>query len=141
MKKLIHEYEPIRIHLTRYALAFYNQAAHTALSNASSSVPRRVARWILMMQDRLPADSIPLTHELIADMLDIRRPGVTIALKHLEDKGLILTERGLIVVLDRHELEVLASDFYGLPEMEYHRLMGVSEGTPGVASIDQAASN
>jgi len=126
LKTLIREHDVIRTHLTRYALAFYNQAAHTALSNASSAISRRIARWLLMMRDRLPDNDIPLTHHTISDMLDIRRPGVTIALKELGKQNLVEMKRGIIFICDREGLEVLASDFYGLPEMEYQRLMGIT---------------
>jgi CRP-like cAMP-binding protein len=126
MKKIIGEHADIRTHLTRYALAFYNQAAHTALSNASSAIPRRIARWLLMMRDRWPGDEIPLTHDIVADMLDIGRPGVTVALKELENQALIEMDRGHTTIRNREGLELLASDFYGLPEMEYQRLMGVA---------------
>lgn len=125
LKKILGEDAEVRTHLTRYALAFYNQAAHTALSNASSAIPRRIARWLIMMRDRLPDNEIPLTHEVIAEMLDIARPGVTVALKELENKNFIEMQRGFILIRDREGLEALAGDFYGLPEMEYERLMGV----------------
>jgi CRP-like cAMP-binding protein len=124
LQEILAEHTPIRVHFSRYALAFYNQAAHTALSNASSSVPRRLARWLLMILDRLPCNEIPMTHETVGEMLDIRRSGITTTLSEMETAGIIELQRGSIVVLKRENLEVIADDFYGLPEMEYERLMG-----------------
>jgi CRP-like cAMP-binding protein len=110
--------------LLRYSLAFYNQAAHTALSNAASSLDERVARWILMADDRLPHNEIPLTHERIATMLHARRAGVTTALQELQVAGLVEVKRSLIEILDRKGLEVVAGRFYGRPEVEFSRLIG-----------------
>jgi CRP-like cAMP-binding protein len=124
LEELLARHSAIRIHVTRYALAFYNQAAHTALSNSSSSVPRRLARWLLMILDRLPDNEIAMTHETIGDMLDIRRSGISTTLAEMESSNILELHRGKIVVLKRDELEAIAADFYGLPELEYERLMG-----------------
>jgi CRP-like cAMP-binding protein len=136
LEQLLARYPPIRLHLSRYALAFYNQAAHTALSNSSSSVPRRLARWLLMILDRLPGNEIAMTHDMIAEMLDIRRSGITTTLSEMETAHILELYRGNIVVLKREELEVIADDFYGLPEMEYERLMGrMRPWTPAISSL------
>jgi DNA-binding FadR family transcriptional regulator len=83
-----------------------------------------LARWILMAQDRLGGTTLPLTHEFLALMLGVRRPGVTEALIDLRRRKLIDAKRGEIVVLNRKGLERLAGNFYGLPEQEYRRLLG-----------------
>jgi CRP-like cAMP-binding protein len=110
--------------LSRYALAYFNQAEHTALSNAITSVPQRVARWILMTHDRVPFDTIALTQETIAFMLGTRRAGITTALNHLADVGLISLGRGTLTLLDRPRMEEFAGHFYGIPEREFVRLVG-----------------
>ena len=85
---------------------------------------KRLARWLLMCHDRLDGDELPLTHEFIAVMLAVRRPGVTEALQMLETEQAIRAERRNIVVLDRRKLEETAGDSYGVPEAEYERLIG-----------------
>jgi len=110
-------------HLLRYAQASHVQASETAFANANSDVEARLARWLLMCHDRMDADDVPLTHEYIAMMLGVRRPGVTVALHVLEGMQVIRAKRGLITVLDREKLEELADDAYGLAEAEYTRLI------------------
>jgi CRP-like cAMP-binding protein len=109
--------------LLRYSMAFFDQVVNTAVSNASSSIERRVARWVLMASDRFDGDRVPLTHEVIAYSLGIRRAGVTQVLDYLRERGLIHTQRGSILILDRHGIENLAGPFYGVPEFEYVRLV------------------
>jgi DNA-binding transcriptional regulator YhcF (GntR family) len=76
------------------------------------------------MLSRVEGSDIPLTHEFIAMMLGVRRPGVTVALHVLEGMQVIRAKRGVITVLDREKLEELAEEAYGLSEAEYTRLMG-----------------
>jgi CRP-like cAMP-binding protein len=109
----------------RYAYAFMVQTAQTAYANAGFELDARLARWILMTQDRLGQDELPLTHEFVSMMLGMRRPGVTVAVQTLESTGLIRTARGRITVLDRARLEALAEDAYGLSETEYASVMGM----------------
>jgi CRP-like cAMP-binding protein len=110
--------------LLRFVQVFHLQTAQTAACNGSHSVGRRLARWLLMCHDRLDGDELPLTHEFIAVMLGVRRPGVTEALQTLEREQAIRAERRNIVVLDRRKLEETAGDSYGVPEAEYERLIG-----------------
>lgn len=110
--------------LLRFVQVFHLQTAQTAACNGSQKVSRRLARWLLMCHDRLEGDELPLTHEFIAVMLAVRRPGVTEALQELETAEIIRTERRNIVVLDRRKLEETAGDAYGVPEAEYERLIG-----------------
>jgi len=110
--------------LLRFAQASHVQAAETAFTNASSDIEARLARWLLMCHDRVDGDDISLTHEFIAMMLGVRRPGVTVALHILEGMQIIRAKRGVITVLDREKLEGLAGEAYGLSEAEYARLMG-----------------
>jgi len=118
------EHRPeLRRLLLRYALAFHQQVAHTALSNAKSSIPQRVARWVLMTHDRVAKDNIPLTHKVIADTLGVRRAGVSVALQALQKAGLISIGHGQIHILSRQGLRAYAGHFYGVPEKDFNRLV------------------
>lgn len=108
--------------LLRYGHAYVVQIAQTALVNGRSKMEDRVARRLLMAQDRMGANEIPLTHEFLAAMLGVRRPGVTIALNLLENSGLIQTRRGIITILDRKGLVQSANGAYGASEAEFRRL-------------------
>ena len=110
--------------LLLYVQALLSQTAQTALTNGRANIEERLARWILMAHDRLDGDELRLTHEFLALMLGVRRPGVTVALHFLEGKGLIRSTRGLVTVLDREGLEEVADGSYGVPEAEYARLFG-----------------
>lgn len=103
------------------------QTSYTALSNAVHPIAERLARWLLMSDDRLDGD-LPLTHEFLSIMLAVRRPSVTTALHVLEGNGFIRAARGSIVVRDRAALEEFAGDAYGVPEAEYERLIGPLRG-------------
>ena len=114
----------LRMLLLRFVQTLSTQTAFTALSNAVHQVDERLARWILMCDDRLDGADIPLTHEFMSIMLAVRRPSVTTALHILEGNRLIRAERGCVVVRDRVGLEEFAGDSYGVPEREYERLIG-----------------
>lgn len=103
--------------------AFAVQLAYTAVSNAVHDVNERLARWLLMCDDRVDGNELPLTHDFISMMLAVRRPSVTTALHVLEGNGLIRAERGLITIKDRGRLEEFAADSYGKPEKAYERLL------------------
>jgi CRP-like cAMP-binding protein len=109
--------------VTRSMEAFAVQLAYTAASNALHEVNERLARWILMCDDRASGNELPLTHEYISVMLAVRRPSVTTALHVLEGSGFIKSTRGVIAIRDRSGLEEYARDAYGKPEEEYRRLM------------------
>ena len=83
----------------------------------------RLARWLLMAHDRTGGDELTLTHEFLAIMLGVRRPGVTAALGFLEKQGLVQAHREAISVIDRKDLEEAADDAYGAPEAEFRRLL------------------
>ena len=92
--------------------------------NAVHTVEQRLARWLLMAHDRLDGDELPLTHEFLAIMLGVRRPGVTVSLNLLEQDGLIDANRGVISIVDRKGLEEKSNGAYGVPEAEFRRLFG-----------------
>jgi CRP-like cAMP-binding protein len=105
-----------------FAHTFVVQASYTALANAKGKLEERLARWLLMAQDRLEAKELLLTHEFLALMLGVRRAGVTTAVQHFEAHGLISCARGSISVEDRDGLQEAANGLYGAPEAEYERL-------------------
>jgi CRP-like cAMP-binding protein len=107
--------------LLHYVQVFMIQTSQTALSNAASLLTQRLARWLLMCEDRLASRQIPITHEFLAMMLGVQRSGVTIALGELENRDLIRGKRGLITILDRPTLEKLTNGGYGVAEAEYKR--------------------
>jgi CRP-like cAMP-binding protein len=107
--------------LLHYVQVFMIQTSQTALSNAASLLTQRLARWLLMCEDRLASRQIPITHEFLAMMLGVQRSGVTIALGKLENRDLIRGKRGLITILDRPTLEKLTNGGYGVAEAEYKR--------------------
>jgi len=114
----------LRRALLNYCHAFYVQASHTALANGRSKLEERLARWLLMAHDRVDGDELTLTHEFLSIMLGVRRPGVTIGLSLLVNRGVIQSRRGVISIVDRGELEATANGAYGTPEAEFQRLFG-----------------
>ena len=98
--------------MLHYAHAFLLQATTTALANGRSKIEERLARWLLMAQDRVDSDQLPLTHEFLSLMLGVRRAGVTAALQALERKELISRNRGKILILDRKGLEKQSNGTY-----------------------------
>jgi CRP-like cAMP-binding protein len=113
----------LRLSLLRFVQAFMVQTSQTARANGRATLEARLARWLLMAHDRLDGNDLPLTHEFLSIMLGVRRPGVTVALQLLQDRGLITAGRGLIRLVDRDGLVEIASDWYGLPESELSRLL------------------
>ncbi|MFK0334408.1 Crp/Fnr family transcriptional regulator [Rhizobium sp. NPDC090275] len=114
----------MQVPFIKFMHVFAVQVAYTALANAKFQVEKRLARWILMCQDRLTADQLEITHEYIAFLLGVRRPSVTTALHILEGLKLIRSNRGTIIVINRKGLERFAAGCYGLPEREFERLLG-----------------
>ena len=116
--------DSLRVMMTRFAQALSAQVSFTALSNAVHSIEERLARWILLCDDRTASGELAMTHDYMSVMLAVRRPSVTTAIHVLEGNGLIRAERGLIVVRNRASLEEFAGDAYGAAEREYERLLG-----------------
>ncbi|EPE96893.1 Crp/Fnr family transcriptional regulator [Rhizobium grahamii] len=114
----------LQVPMIKYMHVFATQVAYTSLANAKYDVEQRLARWILMCHDRLGSDEMAITHEYIALMLGVRRPSVTTSLHILEGKRLIRSSRGSVMVRDRRGLEALAASSYGVPELEFERLLG-----------------
>jgi CRP-like cAMP-binding protein len=98
--------------LLMHAYTFTVQIAGTALANGRYKLEERLARWLLMAHDRLDSDALPLTHEFLALMLGVRRPGVTVALNSLQNEGAIQIERGGVLIVDRPGLEECSNGAY-----------------------------
>jgi CRP-like cAMP-binding protein len=103
---------PLQRALSRYTHGLICQVSQTAACNRFHLIDARLARWLLMTADRVHADQFHLTHEFLADMLGVRRVGVTEAASNLEKKGLIDYVRGNIAILDRQGLEDAACSCY-----------------------------
>jgi CRP-like cAMP-binding protein len=124
LRRAIHKSSSMREVFLHFAQAFMVQTAHTAVANGRANVGERLARWLLMAHDRLEGNELPLTHEFVALMLNVRRAGVTVALQGLSRKRLVTASRGRVVVVDRTGLVAIANGLYGIPEAEYRRLTG-----------------
>jgi CRP-like cAMP-binding protein len=109
--------------LLRYTQALITQMAQTAVCNRHHTVDQQLARWLLLSLDRLPDNKLIMTQELIADMLGVRREGVTAAAGKLQKLGVITYSRGTITVLDRPHLESLSCECYGVVKRETDRLL------------------
>jgi CRP-like cAMP-binding protein len=109
--------------LLRYTLAMLTQMAQTAVCNRHHSVDQQLCRWLLLSLDRLPANELSMTQELIANMLGVRRQGVTEAAGKLQSAGLIHYSRGRITVLDRPGLEARVCECYDVVRQEFRRLL------------------
>ena len=96
----------------RYVQAFLSQTTQTVVANGRSNIEERLARWLLMADDRIESDELTLTHEFLAMMLAVRRPGVTVAVQELEREGLIVRKRGRIILRDREALEKMSNGTY-----------------------------
>ena len=109
--------------LLRYTQALITQMTQTAVCNRHHAVDQQLCRWLLLSLDRLPANVLVMTQELIANMLGVRREGVTEAAGKLQDEGLIEYRRGKITVLDRPRLEACVCECYAVVKKEYDRLL------------------
>jgi CRP-like cAMP-binding protein len=110
--------------LLRYTQALITQISQTAVCNRLHSVEQQLCRWLLLSHDRLKTDELVMTQELIADMLGVRREGVTVAAGHLQDAGAISYVRGRIQILDRQKLEETVCECYRVVKDEFDRLLG-----------------
>ena len=114
---------PVLHLLLRYTQALITQMAQTAVCNRHHSLDQQLCRWLLLSLDRLQGSELVMTQELIANMLGVRRGGVTEAALKLQELGLIRYARGHISVLDRQGLERRACECYGVVKKEYDRLL------------------
>lgn len=106
---------PLHRVLLRYAHLFLTQATENSFANVRGSMEQRLARWLLMVNDRLEGNAIPLTHEFMGIMLGVQRSGMTLAVQELERRGAIGQRRGRLDILDRSILEKMAKEIYSDP--------------------------
>jgi CRP-like cAMP-binding protein len=125
-KLLKQEFEfggPLQHLLLRYTQALITQMAQTAVCNRHHSIEQQLCRWLLLSADRLPSNELTMTQELIANMLGVRREGVTEAAGKLQETGLIHYSRGRITILDRPKLEKRVCECYMVVKKEFDRLL------------------
>jgi CRP-like cAMP-binding protein len=115
--------------LLRFTQALITQMAQTAVCNRHHTVEQQLCRWLLLSLDRLASSEVRMTQELIANMLGVRREGVTEAARRLQDAGLIRYQRGQISVLDRPRLEGRVCECYAVVKRECDRLLKYGDGT------------
>ena len=110
--------------LLRYTQALMTQISQTAVCNRLHSLEQQLCRWLLLSHDRLDSDKLVMTHDLISNMLGVRREGVTLAAQKLAKRDLIKNVRGTITVIDRQGLEEAVCECYEVVNTEYNRLLG-----------------
>ena len=123
LKDEFHRNGELQILLLRYTQALITQMAQTAVCNRHHSVDQQLCRWLLLSLDRLSSNQLTMTQELIANMLGVRREGVTEAAGKLDKLGVISYARGEITVLDRPKLEQLCCECYAVVKKESDRLL------------------
>jgi CRP-like cAMP-binding protein len=123
LKDEFHRNGEMQILLLRYTQALITQMAQTAVCNRHHSVDQQLCRWLLLSLDRLSSNALTMTQELIANMLGVRREGVTEAAGKLQKVGAIRYSRGQIAVLDRPKLEHLCCECYAVVKRETDRLL------------------
>lgn len=123
LKEEFHRAGPVQRLLLRYTQALITQMAQTAVCNRHHSIDQQLCRWLLLSIDRLPSNELKMTQELIANMLGVRRSGVTEAALKLQDAGLIRYSHGHIEVLDRAALEKGVCECYNVLRREFDRLL------------------
>jgi CRP-like cAMP-binding protein len=133
LKDEFHRNGHMQLQLLRYTQALITQMAQTAVCNRHHSVDQQLCRWLLLSLDRLASDELTMTQELIANMLGVRREGVTEAAGKLQKLGVIRYARGKITVLDRPKLEELCCECYAVVKKETDRLLAPESARPQIA--------
>ena len=123
LKKEFDRHGELQLLLLRYTQALITQMSQTAVCNRHHTVDQQLCRWLLLSLDRLSSNELAMTQELIANMLGVRREGVTEAAGKLQARGLIRYSRGRITVLDRPGLEGQVCECYAVVKKEYDRLL------------------
>ena len=118
---------PVLRLLLRYTQALITQMAQTAACNRHHTLDQQLCRWLLLSRDRLNSDELVMTQDLIANMLGVRREGVTAAAGRLQQAGLIRYARGHITLLDRVGLERRSCECYAVVKKEYQRLLPAAD--------------
>jgi len=137
LKDEFHRNGNMNLRMLRYAQALLTQMAQTAVCNRHHTVDQQLCRWLLQSLDRLPSNTLTMTQALIANMLGVRREGVTEAASRLQKLGVVLYSRGKITVLDRPKLEQLCCECYAVVKKETDRLLPAPSGLLRPARSDQ----
>ena len=114
--------------LLRYTLAFRLQVSQTAACNGNHTLHQRLARWLLIAQDRAEGDEFAMTQEFMALMLCVHRPSVTLVAKALQQAGFIRYGNGRVAVVNRAGLEAAACECHGVVRQQFERLLGTARG-------------
>jgi CRP-like cAMP-binding protein len=125
LKDEFHRDADMQLLLLRYTQSLITQMAQTAVCNRHHSVDQQLCRWLLLSLDRLSSNQLTMTQELIANMLGVRREGVTEAAGKLQKLGVIQYNRGRITVIDRPRLESLCCECYAVVKKESDRLLSI----------------
>jgi CRP-like cAMP-binding protein len=133
LKDEFHRNGNMQLLMLRYTQALITQMAQTAVCNRHHTVDQQLCRWLLLSLDRLPSNTLTMTQELIANMLGVRREGVTEAASKLQKLGVIEYARGKITVRDRPKLEQLCCECYAVVKTETDRLL---PNPPGLLGAD-----
>ena len=136
LKDEFHRNGQAQLLLLRYTQALITQMTQTAVCNRHHSVDQQLCRWLLLSLDRLSSNQLTMTQELIANMLGVRREGVTEAAGKLQQLGVIRYTRGQIAVLDRPKLEQLCCECYAVVKKETDRLLPRPGLVPYLGSTD-----
>jgi CRP-like cAMP-binding protein len=124
LRRLTEERPPLRHALLRYAQYVTDLVSQSVACNRVHTLDERCARWLLMMHDRVTGDGFEITHEFLAEMLGVRRAGVTVAMGTLQADGIVRYVRGRVTVLDRARLEAASCDCYAITCASFDRLFG-----------------
>ena len=124
VKKEANKHGPLRQLLGLYHTAFQTQIGYAVACNGLHTIEKRCCRWLLMTQDRIDSNVLPLTHEFLSVMLGVRRSSVSEILQPLQERGLIQGERGKVIVLDRKGIEAISCECYHRTVEEFTRLFG-----------------
>jgi CRP-like cAMP-binding protein len=117
LQRILESTPQLQLMLSRYAVVQGMQVAQTAACNRLHDVKQRLARWLLMAQDRVDSPSLPITHDFLATMLGTDRPSVTLAAGVLQKKKLIQYTRGAVKIVNRKKLEDFACECYGITQL------------------------
>jgi CRP-like cAMP-binding protein len=126
LKDEFNQHADLQVLMLRYSQALITQMAQTAVCNRHHNIDQQLCRWLLLSLDRLRSNQLVMTQELIANMLGVRREGVTEAAGKLQKLGVINYHRGRIEVLDRKKLEMLSCECYSVVKLETDRLLPAS---------------
>jgi CRP-like cAMP-binding protein len=131
LRSAIEENASFRHRCLRHVEMLMVQTSQVAACNARHNLPERMARWLLMVRDRVDSDDLPMTHEFLSVMLGVRRSGISVAASTLQAGGLIRQSRGHISILDHDGLAAASCDCYRLIQQQSDRIFGAQQGTHG----------